>query len=912
MTSVFRYAFLWTVPAILFAAEPKPRPAQDSKPQNAAVVASPRLTGTPFLTVWRPDDYGAQPENNRVVQHPGTGLIYVGNGGGVLEFDGARWRLIPAPDGGAVIALGVDRRGRIWGATNALIFRLEPDARGQLRVRSMLDRLPKEFQRHAILSGCVVTEEGVYFFDQNNLMFFGLDDAPARTWTVAEHPVVALRLWEIGGEPFVLLGGSVVLRLRAGRLERVPSLTGTVWAARAEPDGAWQLLTSGGTDRWDGQKNLTTGRLPAGEGAQSATFLTDGRSVFASLRSGLVVCDRAGRVLQTIGRAQGLPANQVMDVMEDRQGGVWAAFRNGVARVQLDSPYALHGPAQGLEGTVHSLARHGDHLFVAGTEGVYQRGKDGRYQPLPEVATAVREVVAHDEWLFILSTRFRGFRLDHDRRANELENRNYFGLVPLAGQPGWFAHGANEGVRWAHFESGKWITQGPLAALRGRANVLLESPAGVVWAAHGGGAQRVDFRAGLRADAPVRRFGAAEGVPAPPSAIFLLGGRVVALAGGKLVRFDEAANRFGSETRLVGLEALMGPEPNARPLASVRVSGGTIWLQAGPPSRGIARLVADGEARWRVELLPGEPLRHLQPTTLYHEAATETLWIGGHGALVSRDLTWQPTRTTTAPAAAIRRIETAAGELLFGGWSAPASVRGPTEPLRLAPDQDALSIQFAAPAFAPDHAGVTQIEYRTRLDGLDRDWSAWSRQAERDFTSLPWRAFTFRVQARDDAGRIGGETTLAFAIAPAWWATRWAWAGYGVFGLFGVAGIVRLRTHALHRRAEQLEKVVTDRTHELAQSNAQLATQNVELARLMRLELDEKLAAQLSEQKARLELLRYQLTHTSSSTRSPRCAASFFPRPRRRARPSIASPISAASRSRAATKPVPPSTTKCA
>jgi LytS/YehU family sensor histidine kinase len=74
-----------------------------------------------------------------------------------------------------------------------------------------------------------------------------------------------------------------------------------------------------------------------------------------------------------------------------------------------------------------------------------------------------------------------------------------------------------------------------------------------------------------------------------------------------------------------------------------------------------------------------------------------------------------------------------------------------------------------------------------------------------------------------------------------------------------VAGIVRLRTQALHRRAERLEKIVADRTQELAQSNAQLATQNAELARLHRLELDEKLAAQLSEEKARLELLRYQL-----------------------------------------------------
>jgi integral membrane sensor domain MASE1 len=52
-----------------------------------------------------------------------------------------------------------------------------------------------------------------------------------------------------------------------------------------------------------------------------------------------------------------------------------------------------------------------------------------------------------------------------------------------------------------------------------------------------------------------------------------------------------------------------------------------------------------------------------------------------------------------------------------------------------------------------------------------------------------------------------------------------------------------------------LGTVVTRRN----EAEAQLAANNLELARLHRLELDEKIAAQLSEEKARLEVLRYQL-----------------------------------------------------
>jgi signal transduction histidine kinase len=208
----------------------------------------------------------------------------------------------------------------------------------------------------------------------------------------------------------------------------------------------------------------------------------------------------------------------------------------------------------------------------------------------------------------------------------------------------------------------------------------------------------------------------------------------------------------------------------------------------------------------------------------------------------------------------VRRIETDKGQLIAAGTAASAALPA------LPPDQVALRISFAAPSFVSDHAGIIHTEYRTRLDGLDREWTAWSKHTERDFTNLPWRDFTFHVQARDDAGRVGPVASLGFAITPAWWATRWAWTAYGVLGLVGVAGLVRLRTRALLHRAAQLEAIVAERTRELAHSNeqladsnARLATSNVELARLHQLELDGKIAAQLSEEKARLEVLRYQL-----------------------------------------------------
>src|SRR6185436_11532873 len=98
--------------------------------------------------------------------------------------------------------------------------------------------------------------------------------------------------------------------------------------------------------------------------------------------------------------------------------------------------------------------------------------------------------------------------------------------------------------RWARFAGDRWVSEGPVNSMRGRAAALLEAPAGLVWAVRAGAAWRVDFRAGPRADAPAQRFGSAEGLPAMPSTLLLFGDRVVALAAGKLLRLGETGGRF--------------------------------------------------------------------------------------------------------------------------------------------------------------------------------------------------------------------------------------------------------------------------------------------------------------------------------------------------------------------------------
>ena len=163
-------------------------------------------------------------------------------------------------------------------------------------------------------------------------------------------------------------------------------------------------------------------------------------------------------------------------------------------------------------------------------------------------------------------------------------------------------------------------------------------------------------------------------------------------------------------------------------------------------------------------------------------------------------------------------------------------------PLTLAVTQNTLRFEYAAPIFTPDFSGRTGALYRTRLDG---EWSAWSAESAREFTNLPSGIHRFRVQARDLSGLVGPEVTLAFYLPAPWHRTPAAFALGALLAALLLFGGHRLRLKVLLAHNRALASEVAARTSELE--------------RLRQIERDESASARLAEEKARLEVLRYQL-----------------------------------------------------
>lgn len=775
------------------------------------------------------------------------------------------------PNDGLARSLVVDAGGRVWTGGADEIALLAPDAHGVLTAVSQLPRVPENARAFGLVTFAAAASDAVYFATATRLFRFALDDrSSARAWPLPQ-PVVSLFL--LDGILHCGTADGALLALDAATGSFTPVLPPSsdspastrasrtrILAAQLAPDGSALLLTSRGPVRRVAPGAPLLPLAPdateffAAEPAESAAFLSDGRMAFGRILGGVAVFDPAGKLVQKIDRAHGLLGNRVEQLCEDAEGGLWVAQRTGLTRVQLDSPYARHTVAQGIDGRPRALHRHEGRLYVAHNEGAAWRDDTtGQFHALGGLTIGLTRFCSVGPRL--LATTNALYEVTPEK-ATPLIRQPFTPLLPLAvpgsAQP-WLLGGGPTGASLLAPAGNTWRPVGALAHLPADLASLVRTPDGFVWGmSNDGRIWRIDFRAGPTLDAPVALYGPAQGVPRVrrrDAELFLLGSEVLATSSAWILRYDPAADRFVPESRIAGLPADTGV---TRASAD---ADGTLWLQLAEPSVQLFRIQPAGPAAWRAEPLTSPAVSGLVANRLYHDDAARTLWIASQGALVSLDLTWKETRPRPLPAAHVRRVETSNRELIFGG-SADRSLNPKlstlNSPSPLNSSQNTLRFTFAAPVFDGDFLGRAQTVYRTRLDGLESDWTPWSPDTVREFSNLPFRALTFRVEARGPDGRSGPAAAWAFVLAPPWWLTPWAFASYVLAALAAFVALVRWRTQRLRRRAAHLETVVATRTEQLRRSNE-------ELARLHALERDEKLAARIDEEKARLEMLRYQL-----------------------------------------------------
>ncbi len=730
-----------------------------------------------------------------------AGFVYVANGANLVFYDGSTWRPIKVPTecaGARKFATTTDGTIFLGGASVIGWIRSAGESKEFV---SLADRLPpaeRNFENiYDVLAVgntvCFSTEEKIFVWRGGNFTVVHCPTPP--------HSHGA-RLHRVGDTVYVTALDHGLCRLVNDRLEAVaddPVLReNEIISIEAGLEGALVLLTAKrGFFQLEGgritPRPTEANRWLAGKHIICAQRVTDGSLAvaFASVSGdGGMRFDAAGHYVGPLDQFIGLYVKTIRAFFQDREGGLWLGTETGLIRLEWPSALTVFDAVNGLgQGMVADIARHEGALYAATTEGVYRL-----------TATNPAGQIAHFERVL---------------------SQPAYSLVSHPG--GLLALGYTD----LFVQSPAGFTAVAKLPLGGGNMERSQRDSDRVWIATARGIQSVlHTPQGWRDEGLLRGF--AENSHT-----------VTEVADGSLWVLSPNRERFhlvfgsGAATRhhLQRVERL-GVGTSSDALAECLSVDGRGSSEPAAQWRafpaGIERVPGDGNLPQRLPQLVSATAGAV--ASLHEENGPEgrMLWVGGARGLV--------------------RVEVARAFPPPVPFATQLDATGVREGDHLAPRHATLKFDYVALR----HQLADSVAYQTRLTGSGENWSAWSPERTRTFTSLPAGDYRFEVRARDADGQLSAPAALGFSVLPPWWLTGWAFLSYAAASYWVFTALVWIRTRSLHQRAERLEAVIAERT-------AELARQNTELIRLNQLELDEKTSARLAEEKARLEVLRYQL-----------------------------------------------------
>ena len=777
-------------------------------------------------------------DQNWTLSKTDDGLIYVGSGTGLSQWDGEQWHKYTMPNNSRIRSISPWFDGGLYVGSIDEIGRFLPDESGHLQYQSLSQNLVKEQRQFGEIWSTAANQTGVAFIGSEHAYFWD----GSQLQLMANIPGGKHRIFSLDGE-FVFKQADdpqlykihIVKSEKGSQFELLPTETLLPVASYVRnvfynQAGKLVVVTS-----QHGVFEQETGELALKVDAQlfgqdviiyNSIQASDGFYYLASLYDGLFILDPSLKLVRHYQQQDNLSANSWYSVLEDQHGNIWLSGIPNVIKIvpphrystydigdnstiidklslvdnQLiaagDGLFALKPAELGLSPAkfdslvvskhinFDALEYHGYFLY-AGSGGVYARPINA----------------PNEDFVNILATSWaRGISIDPI--SDTLFVATYAGLFHLYRDQ-------------QQLDQQQWTAQ-LIAQTTDQLEFVAIEDNGVVWA--GTPSQevyRIENAQFAQRTTHVRKFTEQDGLPPGNVTPFTLPfGVGIATTDGLM---DYQAGRVPELQFMTGLPTKFASK--GQDVFRLHADAqGRIWYRIGQAT-GYIKLDENGV--WQNTDFLFKPFAELGIKD-FLSVEDNTIWFAQSSGEVYR-ANVELSEALPAPGQlAIRRItDLNNNKLIYGGLLPTAKLP------KLEHNSNSIRITYSLTNPSIKQATL----YRHRLAGSGHDdWSEWSREHQKDYTLLPGGDFSFELQAQDQWGRVYHKH-LAFSVQPPWYLSQVAWLIYLVVLLLmlTLSGWLtqRWRTNLLRKQNLALEQTVSQRTQQLAVKVDELEQQKI-------------------------------------------------------------------------------------
>lgn len=780
--------------------------------------------GYPLVNNYSPKEYGADTQNWAIMQDE-RGIMYFGNNLGLLEFDGADWKLYPMPNNTTVRSLALGENGKIYaGGVGDLGYYL-PDSLGRLTFHSLLHLIPKENQDFSDVWEASLCDNKIYFNAAKYILVWDIEKKEFKVihstndfhQTKKVNGSVYVREW---GKGLQRIEGDSLVMLKGG--EKFANERVYVMLPFPDEDGTILFVTrTKGMFKYDGIrfipfKTEVDDFIKANLIYLPGAILYDGNILLGTLNDGAVVIDREGKLVKKYNRDSGIISTVIYYTFQDRSGAIWLPTDNGISRIDYASQVSYFDSRNNFSTTAYQIIRHKGILYAATNNGVYHL--DSRTSIFHKLKGANNQSFAFQESddELLVGTIDGLFKVDKQEIIPIRKTvGNEFGVNTISqskSDPSRYYIGA-AGL-WSMFKNNStWIDEGQILDITDPVNSIEEENNGTLWiGTNASGTFRItpqkDVKGNIVLDNPtIDKFDEANGLPSGIIYVKKLNGEKYFLSAQNFYRYDNNNNSF----YLDNTYKVVSPLANYISPNNIREDNlRRLWISLGrEPALGTPQ--PNGTYQWLTApfiRFSNEIIQSVYPEN------DGIVWFSSSSSIIKYDLT-QSNFYNSEYSVLVRKVVIGLDSTIYFG--------GQLENLTVSEiefENNSLKFTFAAPSFEDETAN----QYKTFLEGFDNDWSGWAKENIKEYTNLSPGNYTFNVIAKNVFEIESKPASYSFEILAPWYRT---WIAYIIYSLLVIGFIFLIdrvqRRRLMHKAKERMKIQEAEHRAETAELQAQTA-----------------------------------------------------------------------------------------
>lgn len=336
----------------------------------------------PYIDNYEISDYRAG-NQNWGVSNASNGKVYIANNMGLLVFDGLTWKLHEMPNK-TIVRSVLAKDGKIYVGSYEEFGYWQKNKNGFLDYTSLSKQLPnkqftdEEFWQIMALDNKVLFRSftTIYLASENEV-------------TPIKAPSTIISCNRVNGKILVATLKHGILELQNDTLTTYldnPFLKDKkIYTINAIGIDTMFVTTALNGCYYLVDKKLTSWEAPINEGFKEHQLNTfsrtpSGTMVFGTIKNGIYLTDKIGRVKYHINKQNGLQNNTVLSHCNSINNDLWIGLDSGMAKIDLDDNFIYYNDITGKLGAVYDVISYKGTTYIGSNTGLYYIDEAGQLE----------------------------------------------------------------------------------------------------------------------------------------------------------------------------------------------------------------------------------------------------------------------------------------------------------------------------------------------------------------------------------------------------------------------------------------------------------------------------------------------------------------------------------------------------